>query len=458
MAASMSRFRGQVDLPVSADKAFAWHEREGALDRLLPPWVKVEIRGRGNGVCDGSTVELRQRLGPLAFRWVAEHEAYVKGRQFCDIQRRGPFAYWAHTHRFEAVNGNCSRLEDDVEYRIPGGWLGRRVLGHPIRRCLERMFAYRHRRTVDDLAAHARHGTEMLHVAVTGARGMVGSELVPLLTTGGHRVTRLVRRTPKAGEVSWDPEAASWDAGPLADVDAVVHLAAENIASGRWTVARKQRIVDSRIQGTRVLSEALANMKKPPRVLLVASAVGYYGDRGDEILTEASRAGEGFLADLARAWEAATRAAEEAGIRVVHVRFGVVLDPRAGALARMLTPFRMGLGGRLGPGHQYWSWISLDDAAGILLHALGDETLSGPVNAVAPKSVTNAQFTRTLGDVLRRPTLLPAPAWAVRAALGEMADALLMASLRVTPRRLLEVGYTFRQPSLQGALRHMLGR
>lgn len=297
-----------------------------------------------------------------------------------------------------------------------------------------------------------------MHIAITGSTGLVGSTLVPLLTTGGHSVTRLVRREAKAGEVTWNPKADTFDASPLDGIDAIVHLAGENIAASRWNARVKQRLRDSRVAATRVLCEGLARMATPPKVLVCASAIGYYGDRGDEELDEDSKPGSSFLADLVRDWEAATKPAAEAGIRVVNLRFGVILSPQDGALSKMLLPFKLGGGGRVGSGKQYWSWISIDDAAGAVHHAIMNEGLSGPVNAVAPTPVTNLEFTKTLGRVLRRPTILPMPAFAARLALGEMADELLLASSRVDAKRLVQSGYDFRQPTLEAALRHLLGR
>ena len=255
----------------------------------------------------------------------------------------------------------------------------------------------------------------------------------------------------------WDPAKGEVDAAGLEGLDAVVHLAGENIASGRWNAVRKAAIRDSRVNGTRLLCDALAGLARPPKTLVCASAIGYYGDRGEELLTEESSPGTGFLPEVCREWEAASEPAARKGIRVVTLRIGVVLSPKGGALSRMLPLFRAGLGGVIGNGRQYVSWIALDDLVGIVLHALQSGELRGPVNAVAPVPVTNRELTEALGKVLSRPTLLPVPAFALRLAVGEMADALLLASARVVPRRLEETGYRFRFPELGGALRHLLG-
>jgi hypothetical protein len=301
-----------------------------------------------------------------------------------------------------------------------------------------------------------------MRIAVSGSTGLVGSEVVTVLSGAGHEVARLVRRAPAHEEKSvlrWEPEKGEIDAVGLEGLDVVVHLAGENIASGRWTAARKAAIRDSRVKGTRLLCDTLAGLARPPKTLVCASAIGIYGDRGEDVLTEESPAAEGFLPGVCREWEAASGAAARKGIRVVALRIGMVLSPKGGALPRMLPLFRGGLGGVIGSGRQYVSWVALDDLPLILLHALQCGALSGPVNAVAPRPVTNREFTEALGKVLSRPTPLPVPAFALRLAVGrEMADALLLASARVVPRRLEETGYSFRYPELEGALRHLLAK
>ena len=300
-------------------------------------------------------------------------------------------------------------------------------------------------------------------VGVTGASGLVGSALVTGLTSAGHRVVRVVRGAGAASVAGqrlarWDPESGALEPSALAGADAVVHLAGESVAGGRWTEAKKRRIRSSRVDVTRRLAEALPRLERPPRLLVSASAVGYYGDRGSEILREDSAPGPGFLAEVCREWEAATDPAARAGIRVVRLRIGMVLSRRGGALGAMLTPFRLGAGGPVGSGVQWVSWIAIDDLVGAILHALATESLAGPVNAVATEPVTNRELARTLGRVLRRPALLPLPAVAARLLFGQMADELLLASARVEPARLRATGFTFRHARLEDALRHELGR
>ena len=294
-----------------------------------------------------------------------------------------------------------------------------------------------------------------MHVAVTGSHGLIGGALTSLLTAGGHRVTPLVRGVRRRGTNRLGsrrpfvrrhcPGGRRWRRTP----------GAENIGTGRWTAYRKHRIRESRVHGTRLLCEGLEELPSPPKVLVSASAIGFYGDRADELLAEGSPPGRGFLADVVCQWEAATEPAAAAGIRVVLMRFGIVLSPRGGALAKMLAPFRLGAGGILGSGRQFWSWIALDDAAGAILHALTTDALRGVVNAVAPNPVTNAQFTKTLGRALSRPTIVRMPAFLLRLALGEMADELLLASTRVEPKRLRDSGYQFHYASLEEALHRM---
>jgi hypothetical protein len=299
-----------------------------------------------------------------------------------------------------------------------------------------------------------------MKVLVSGSTGLVGTSLVPSLASDGHQVVRLVRTQTPRGEaaVSWDPAAGRLEPASLEGLDAVVHLAGESIAKERWSNAVKTRIRSSRVDGTRLLSEALAKTARPPRTLVCASAVGYYGSRGAEILKEDHVPGDDFLARVCREWEAAAEPARRKGIGVLHLRFGFILSPAGGGLAKMLPPFKLGLGGPLGDGAQYMSWVTIDDAVGAIRHVLANGELRGPVNVVAPAPVTNREFTATLGRVLSRPVVFPMPAFVARLVFGEMADALLLASQRVQPARLLASGYRFRHAGLEDGLRSLLGR
>jgi uncharacterized protein (TIGR01777 family) len=296
--------------------------------------------------------------------------------------------------------------------------------------------------------------------AVSGASGLIGSALMAALESEGHNVRRLVRRQPSSsgGEIFFDPIAGRIEADKLEGLDALVHLAGENVAAGRWNSARKGRIRDSRVLGTRLIAETLAAMNTPPRLLLNASAIGFYGDRGDDTLDESSAAGDGFLASVCREWERAAEPARQAGIRVVKLRIGVVLSREGGALQRMLPPFRFGLGGRLGDGRQYVSWIALGDVVRAILFILSHAALEGAVNGVAPSPVRNVEFTEILARILGRPALLPVPAALLRLALGEMAGGMILASSRVLPNKLLSAGFSFEYPDLESALRLAISR
>ena len=296
-----------------------------------------------------------------------------------------------------------------------------------------------------------------MRVLVSGSHGMIGSHLVEALAQAGHEVVCLVRsKRVGPNEVSWDPANGIIDADGLEGIEAVIHLAGSNIAARRWSRAIKREIRDSRVNGTRLLCQALADMKKPPATFISASAIGFYGDRGKKLVDEGSPAGSGFLPSVCKAWEEASAVLQKSGIRVVHMRIGIVLSPEGGALAKMLPSFKLGIAGHIGNGQQFMSWISLDDVVGAILYALETSSLSGPINVVAPDPVTNHNFSKTLGHVLHRPTILPLPAFALRTALGEMADELLLSSTRVKPAKLLAAGYKYRYPELTGALRHLL--
>ena len=452
-------YRSRIEAP--AGTAFQWHARPGAFERLSPPWEKAQLISESGGIAPGGRKEICVRLGPFALKWVAEHGPWIPGREFTDTQLEGPFARWEHRHRFEPDGNESCFLEDQIHYKLPFGTVGDLTAGRAVHRRLSSLFAYRHRITQGDLALDQRYSLPVPQkILLSGASGLVGSGLSHFLRASGHEVTPLVRGDSALRDkaVRWNPLEGELRAQDLEGFDAVVHLAGENIASRRWNRAQKERILKSRVQGTQLLCNALSRLARPPRVLISASAVGFYGNRGDLLLEEDAPAGRGFLADVSQAWEEATSPAERQGMRVVRLRIGVVLTPAGGALARMLLPFRLGAGGVLGSGSQFMSWIALDDLLGTLLHCLATTAVRGAVNAVAPAPVTNREFTRALGRVLRRPALLPAPAPALRLALGEMADELLLASLRVVPARLLSTGYKFLYPDVESALSHMLGK
>ena len=441
-----------IDAPIY--EVFDWHTRPGAFTRLTPPWSPMRLIVEADSLENG-----RAELGlPGGLRWVADHQPddYDPPRRFVDAIGSDGLASlpaklavrWRHTHDFEEVDGHRTRVIDRVATPVPGA-------------ALRSMFRYRHQQLADDIAAHreaAAHGLAPITVAITGASGLVGSQLAAFLSTGGHRVIRLVRHAAtKPDERQWDPD--SPDPGLLAGIDAVIHLAGASIA-GRFNDGHRAAIRGSRIGPTRRLAELIAESSEAPKVLVSASAVGYYGyDRGDETLTEDSGRGEGFLADVVADWEDATIPAEQAGTRVVKVRTGIVQSPAGGTL-RLLRPlFAAGLGGRLGTGQQWMSWIGIDELVDVYHRALWDTDLSGPVNAVAADPVRNVEYTRVLAQVLHRPAVLPVPSLGPQILLGDQgARELALASQRVLPARLQQADHHFRRSTLEQTLRHLLGR
>ncbi len=439
-----------VDHPL--DEVFAWHTRPGAMRRLVPPWQPMRVVKETESLADGRAI-----LGlPGGLRWVAQHDpdGYDPPRQFVDVLSSDGLmtlpprviGWWRHTHRYSDAGGGSTRVHDIVDTTVPGA-------------ALRPTFAYRHRQLAEDLAAHrdaADAGAGRLVIAMTGSSGLVGTALAAFLSTGGHRVIRLVRGRPGSpDERRWDPNEPATDL--LEGVDAVVHLAGESIA-GRFTDAHRRAIRDSRIEPTRRLAQ-VASETAGLRAFVSASAIGYYGyDCGDTVLDEDSPRGSGFLADVVADWEAATAPASEAGLRVVTVRTGIV-QAAAGGTLRLLRPlFAAGLGGRLGSGRQWLSWIGIDDLLDIYYRGLYDHRLSGPVNAVGPEPVRNAEYTRVLAQTMHRPALLPVPALGPRLLLGKQgAVELAEANQRVRPARLEALEHRFRHPTVEDALAHQLG-
>ena len=457
----MPEFVLRTRLNHTVTDVFAWHMRPGALDRLIPPWERVTIESREGTPANGGRVAFRVRRGPTEIRLEVLHTDFEQDRFFRDEQVRGPFTRWVHTHRFEPEDGGGCTVEDHVDWELPMGAAGRLLGESSVETELRRLFTFRHHRIRNDLDRLARYGDGApLRVAVTGSSGLIGRALCNVLTTGGHRVVRLVRdRKGKGSEDAlWDPIQGTVEEERLEGIDAVVHLAGEPLLGLRWTEEKKKRIWASRVEGTEHLARALARLRRPPRVLVSASAVGFYGNRGDRRLNESAKAGKGFLAELCQAWEEATRPAARMGIRVVHLRTGLVLTPAGGALGTMLLPFKIGVGGRIGSGRQYMSWIDHDDLLSLIFHVIHTSSIRGAVNATAPYPVPNATFTSTLGRVLERPTLIPVPALAVQALFGEMGKEMLLNGQRVQPAVAEATGFEFMYPGLEESLRHQLGR
>lgn len=464
------RYTSRLAVPVPAADLFRWHERPGAFQRLTPPWQPVSLTSH-EGIRDGDRAVIRLGTRLVGLDWVAEHGGYddacLRGDgacQFEDTQLSGPFGAWHHRHSMRPT-AEGSILEDDITYELPLAPLSGVAAGVGEAQ-IERMFAYRHRITHEDLRRHAEAGAKPMTVAITGSSGLIGRALTAFLQGGGHTVVRLVRRRedaasrgPQDEAAYWNVEAGEIDADALARLapDAVVHLAGEPVTSLDGSAEARRRIWESRTKGTQLLSRALAALPSPPRVLVSASASGIYGDRGDEVLTEASPPGEGFLAEVCQAWEASTAEAEAAGIRVVHTRIGLVATPAGGFLQMLLPITTLGLGGWPGAGAGYMPWIALDDVLYAIHHAILDDELAGPVNLSAPAPATSKAFVKTLASVQNRPAVLRVPEGLLRLVGGELVRKEALKSVRMRPAALLDRGFRFATPDLRLALAHLTG-
>jgi hypothetical protein len=449
-----------INAPV--EDVFRWHARSGALERLSPPWNPVRVIERKGGINKGARVALEMKAGPFPYKWTAEHTDFEENRMFRDRQVRGPFSSWVHTHSFEPDGGEGAFFEDRIDYALPLYPFGQMFGGASVDSQLQRIFRYRHATTAEDIILHlsGKDIKRPMKILMTGASGLLGSAMIPFFTTGGHIVKTLVRRSPapEKGEAFWDPENRKLDPSVFDGIDAVIHLAGEHIGEGRWTDDKKRRIIESRTKGTSLIAETLSRLSSPPPVFISASAIGYYGNRDERILTEEDEPDDDFISKVCDEWEKSAHSALSAGIRVVFMRIGIALSPAGGALKRLLLPFAAGVGGKIASGSQYMSWIGIDDVIGAFFHVLARSGISGAVNVVSPNPVTNLEFTKTLGKVLSRPTIFTVPAAAINLAFGEMGREVLLSSTRVSPKKLIETGYRFRNPDLQGALSHLLGK
>ena len=432
-----ARFETPVPFPVGVVRAY--HERPGALRRLIPPWDSTEIVEQVGAVAEGDRVVLRV---PPGLRWVAVHHALADG--FSDEMVEGPLGHWRHSHRFVA-QGDSTLIVDEVDY-------GPAIWSPLVGRGLAKMFAWRRGRIAEDLSRHA--GQRPQRFLLAGASGLIGTQLSAFLRTGGHEVVQLVRRSAGVGQVEWDPARGRLDPASIEGFDAVISLSGENVAEGSWTPARKDQLRASRLGPTQLIGRTLALLQRPPKAWVSASAVGIYGSRGDERLDERSAPGAGFLAELCQAWEAAAETVST--VRVVKARIGVVLSARGGALAKMRTPFLAGVGGPIGDGRQYFPWIAMDDAVYALAQLATDERLSGPINLVSPEPARQADFAAALGKALWRPAFFSLPSLAVSTLFGEMGREALLGSQMAVPAA-LTAHFRFAQPTLSATLAHELG-
>ena len=441
-------------------EVFDWFERKGSFRRLMPPWEVAEEVRADETLEDGAQRIFRFPMGPIKMTWVAEHLGYQPPEKFEDIMKKGPFRSWHHVHRFIEKDGGTV-VHDEVDYKLPMGVLGRIFGSRNVRNRLNRMFRARENRLIRDLERHSdfKH-LDRKRILLAGASGLIGKQLAAFLDTGGHEIWRLVRRTPVAGqnEIEWDPSKGTIDNSAIEGFDIVIHLGGAGIGDRRWTKSRMVLIEKSRTESTGLLARTLASLKQKPEVFLVASAIGWYGNRGDEILDEQSEAGTGFLPETCLAWEASADAARQAGIRTIHARTGVVLDASGGALEKMLLPAKMGAGGPIGFGRQWFSWISMDDQIYALHHLVMSPNTEGAYNITSPEPLQQKNFAKALGRVLRRPAFMPTPPFAIWFLYGKMGVALTTESQRVMPTRLTEDGYRFQHQDAESALRDALGK
>jgi len=452
-------FRSEFKEPVK--EVFDWHMRTGAIERLIPPWESVRIIHKTGPPSEEGEVHLRMRKGGVPFNMRVAHTAFSRNQFFQDEQIEGPFKYWKHIHKFEMAPDGGSVMEDHIEWAPPFGSLGNFVSRDLITSDLRRSFSFRHQRLKNELERISSIGaTRPLSIAVTGSSGLIGRSLCHVLTTNGHRVIRIVRHPDpiQSGLVFWDPIRGEIDSEKLEGLDAVVNLAGEPLVGIRWTQKKKEAIWQSRVKGTEMLALCLANLKDPPKVFVSASAIGFYGDRGMDELTENHARGQGFLADLCQAWERAAHPAKEAGIRVVHPRIGIVLTPSGGALRQMLPAFKAFAGASFGDGERFMSWIDHDDLLSILLYCIVDDAIEGPVNAVSPNPVSNATFTNLLGKIVSRPVLISIPDFVTKRLLGDLGTEMFLSNTRVVPKVLEDHRFNFRHTSLSDSLTFQLGQ
>lgn len=454
----MAQFTYQTKFPYSKQKLYNWHTRKGALQRLLPPWEKTTVISQKGGIAPGGEVYLRMHFGPIPFKFVAHHVHEQKGQKFRDIQHRGPFSNWSHTHIFSDTENNGSILTDNVEYTLPCHQLLPSPIKKFVGRELQRSFQHRENILQNDLKRHQTYSQRPLRILISGASGVIGKHLLPFLTTGGHQVWTLVRRKPREGanEIYWNPAKNEIDTQAIPELDAVIHLAGEYIGLGRWSDKKKKRVIESRTKGTDLLARTLLKLPTKPKVFLSSSAIGYYGNRRQENISETTSSGPDFLSHICKVWEEAAKPATDGGIRTVLMRMGIGLSCQGGALQKLISA-PIGYVRRFGDGQQNFSWISMDDLIAAILHCIHTTVLEGPVNIVSPNPVTNEELIASMAELTKRPFLPGAPATLLKLLYGEMAKEILLSSCHASADKLLNSGFVFHHPTLNEALRSQLG-
>ncbi|HJU34043.1 MAG TPA: TIGR01777 family oxidoreductase [Nitrososphaera sp.] len=457
-------FTKSTEIPATNQDTFDYHAREGALERLVPPWSILTVTSHEGNIKDGAMSTFKIRLGFIRFPWKAVHFGYVHDLQFQDKMVEGPFQSWTHTHSFKPDKTGGCKMEDKIAYSPPFGKIGAMLLNNIIQNNLKQLFQYRHRILSNDISLWKLAGrTKGQKILITGSSGLIGSSLIPMLTAAGeHRITRLERPSSRHNDIRshsllWDPARDKVNLKDLEGFDTVVHLAGENIF-GRWTDSKKQRILESRVKSTQLLCNSLIRLANPPSTLICASATGFYGNQGSEALTEESKPGFGFLSQVCKAWEESTQIAKDVGIRVVNTRLGVVLTPKGGMLQKLLALSKLGLGLQFGHENQYISWVSIEDVIGSIFYSIIDSSIRGPINVVSANPVTNLEFSRILARILKSKIMLPLSQKLARMMLGELADSLIVPSTLVIPKKLSFAGYRFINPDLEDTLRLLLGQ
>lgn len=459
MVTNFSTFKYSSVYPCSARELYDYHARPGALERLLPPWDKTTLIRKEGSIKPGGKVLLKIHTGPIPILWEAHHIEDEPGVRFKDIQHRGPFSQFSHTHSFSDTESGC-RLDDHIEFSLPGHSLLPPLITDQVIKKLQRGFQYRQHVLYEDILLHQKYSQKPLTILISGASGTLGQTLVPMLTTGGHTVYTLVRRKPdvEKQEIYWNPAKGEIDTSSLPPVDAVIHLAGEYIGLTRWSEDKKRRVLESRVKGTHLLAETIAALPAPPKVFLSASAVGYYGNRADTLLTEEAPPGTDYISEVCAAWENATLPAQKSNIRTIHMRLGVGLTPKGGALDRLISTSPLAYIRYFGSGNQYISWMSIDDMAAAMLHCIATPTLSGAVNIAAPSPVTNRELIEILSRVTTRPRVHPLPAVLLKTVFGQMASEIMLSSCRVSCKKLLDSGFRLRHENLESTLRKVLGK
>lgn len=449
--------RTRINVPV--ERLFKWHAEKGAIERMTPPWVPMQMISRNRpGIEKGVRVTFRLHIFKIPFIWESEHIEHVENKIFKDRQVKGPFKIWEHSHIFSSDGTRSAYIEDRVKFKLPFGFLGALFNRYALKQ-FERMFSYRHRVLKHQLENLPQFSRKM-RILISGAGGTIGRALIPLLESSGHKVIRLVRHKDrlKDSELFWDPYAGILDIERAGQIDAVINLNGVDISQGRWSGERKKVIIDSRVIPTKLLVDKMAGLSNKPEVFISSSAIGYYGEKEKKLVSESDTEGGLFISRVCSQWEKAALEAEKSGIRTVLLRTGIVLTPQGGALKKMMLPFSLGAGVFLSHGRQYMSWISMDDEISAILFALAKKEISGPLNLSSPEPVTNRDFSISLAGLFSKKVFFTLPGFMVKLIWGQMGKETVLASVNVSPEKLIRNGFVFQHKKIIKALEHLLGR